>query len=39
MRAKGPIAVAWLWVIAALAVYLWQFRPLLGPLAAKLGGG
>lgn len=39
MGAKGLTVAAWLWVVAGLAAYLWQFRPLLAPLAAKLGVG
>jgi glycosyltransferase involved in cell wall biosynthesis len=31
-------ALAWLWVVGVFAAYLWQFRDLVDPLLALLGG-
>ncbi len=32
-------AVLWLWVIGAMAAYLWQFRNLFGPVLEAVSGG
>lgn len=36
---RTAMLASWLWVLAALAAYLFQFVDLIGPILQLIGGG